>query len=120
MMLLGGKFTSVAATSRNHAARVKADGTLDAAFNPGAGANAAINGIALQPDGKVVVVGDFGLINGTNRNHIGRLNADGSLDLGFNPGTGADDNSVFCVGLQIDGKVLVGGTFTSINGTLRN
>src|SRR5256886_5724319 len=35
----------------------------------------------------------FRSVNGTNRNHIARLNADGSLDLSFDPGTGTDRKS---------------------------
>ena len=44
--------------------------------------------VAVQPDGKVLIGGDFTTVNGTNRNGIARLNADGSLDSSFNPGTG--------------------------------
>ena len=69
--------------------------------------------VAVQPDGKIVIVGNFNTVNGTPRNRIARLNADGTLDMSFNP-VGAN-NDVNSVALQSDGKILVGGLFTSFN-----
>ena len=43
------------------------------------------------------------VVNGQPRNGLGRLNADGSLDDGFNPAVG----SPWCMALQGDGKILV-------------
>ncbi len=62
------------------------------AFNPGT--NGAVRGIAVQPDGKIVVVGIFDRLGGggsgtTMREKIGRLNPDGTLDTAFNPGAGS-------------------------------
>ncbi|MEG1279220.1 MAG: delta-60 repeat domain-containing protein, partial [Comamonas sp.] len=52
-------------------------------FNPGA--NGVVNSLAVQPDGKVLVGGDFSQMGGQARKYIARLNADGSLDANFNP-----------------------------------
>jgi hypothetical protein len=71
--------------------------------------------VAVQNDGKVVIGGGFSHVNGTNRVGVARLNTDGSLDLAFNPGTGADN--VDCVASQPDGRTLIGGEFTRFNGT---
>ena len=75
--------------------------------------------IALQPDGKILVGGEFTSYNGTTQNNITRLNADGTRDTGFTIGTGFNDN-VYAIVLQSDGKILVGGEFTSYNGTAVN
>src|SRR5437867_3327797 len=88
---------------------------IDAAFDPGTGANHDVFSIALQLDGKLVIGGQFTTFNGTNRSRIARLNADGSLDLSFDPGTGADGD-VYAVAVKEDGKVVIGGGFTSVNG----
>jgi hypothetical protein len=72
----------------------------------------------LQPDGKVLIGGEFTTFNGTSRNRISRLNADGSLDLSFDPGAGADA-SVSAITLQPDGNILIGGDFLTVNGVLR-
>ncbi len=117
-VLIGGVFTAANGTSRTNLARLNANGSLDSSFNPGAGANGSVNSLAAQSDGKVLIGGYFTTINGTNRNHIARLNANGSLDSSFNPGTGTDD-AVRAIAVQPDGNVLIGGDFTTINGVAR-
>jgi uncharacterized delta-60 repeat protein/uncharacterized repeat protein (TIGR02543 family) len=94
-------------------------GKLDFSFNTGSGPDAEVNSIAIQDDGKILITGDFTDYNGTEVNRIIRLNEDGSLDLDFNIGTGTND-SIYTVALQSDGKILIGGVFTSFNGTTRN
>jgi uncharacterized delta-60 repeat protein len=111
-LLIGGDFTTYNGTPRNLIARLNADGSLDASFNPGSGANFEVHALALQSDGKVLIGGTFTSYNGTPRNRIARLNADGSLDASFNPGTGAN-SSVYALALQPDGKLLIGGAFTA-------
>ncbi|WP_019487374.1 beta strand repeat-containing protein, partial [Kamptonema formosum] len=66
-----------------------------------------------------LVGGTFGTVNGTARNRIARMNADGSLDTTFNPGTGMGNN-LFAIALDSSGKPVVGGQFTTVNGTTRN
>ncbi|HTD67837.1 MAG TPA: delta-60 repeat domain-containing protein, partial [Candidatus Limnocylindria bacterium] len=117
-VLIAGDFVTVNGTNRNSIARLNVNGSVDATFNPGTGANNPIESISLQPDGKLLVAGQFTSINGTNRNRIARLHADGSLDLSFSPGTGAD-GIVFSVAVQADGKVLLGGDFFSFAGASR-
>jgi uncharacterized delta-60 repeat protein/uncharacterized repeat protein (TIGR01451 family) len=114
-LLIGGAFTSLAAVPRNYLGRLNDDGTVDSSFNVGIGANAAVFAIAMQPDGKAIIGGDFTLYNAVARGHIARINADGALDLSFNPGAGAG-NSVRSIALQSDGRILIGGFFTNVNG----
>src|SRR4051812_5025787 len=85
-------------------------------FDPGA--NDVVWNWALQPDGKILVVGAFTNLGGggtgaTTRNRIGRLNADGLVDAAFAPSA---DAPVKAVAVQPDGKILVGGSFTLLNG----
>ena len=118
-IIIGGQFTSVNSTERNYIARLNADGSLDASFNPGSGANNYVWTSALQADGKIIIGGDFTTVNGIAHNNIARLNADGSLDASFSPGSGAS-SSVRNIVLQADGKMIVGGYFTTVNGSARN
>jgi len=118
-IIIGGNFTSYNGTARNYIACLNADGSLDATFNPGTGASSYVNTTLLQPDGKIIIGGNFTSYNGTARNYIARLNADGSLDATFNPGIGAN-NFIFRTAVQADGKIIIGGNFTSYNGTARN
>ena len=117
-ILISGAFGSYNGTLRQNVARLNADGTLDTTFDPGTGANNTTFAVELQSDGKILISGNFTSVNGTARNRIARLNADGSLDATFNPGTGAN-STVYSIAVQPDGKILIGGNFTSVNGTTR-
>lgn len=118
-LLIGGDFTSVNGVPRNRIARLNGDGELDRTFNPGTGASDLIYSVALQSDGKVLIGGRFTVYDGTPRNRIARLNADGSLDTSFDVGAGANDE-VFAVAVQTNGQVLIAGGFTSINTSNRS
>jgi uncharacterized repeat protein (TIGR01451 family)/uncharacterized delta-60 repeat protein len=117
-VLIGGEFTSVGGVPRNRIARLNANGVLDATFDPGSAADGIVYSLARQTDGKVLLGGAFTHLRDTSRPSIGRLNVDGSLDLGFDPGTGCDD-TVYTIVSQDDGEILLGGLFTSYNQTRR-
>jgi uncharacterized delta-60 repeat protein len=72
-VLIGGSFTSFSGTPRNRIARLNANGSLDFSFNPGTGANGNVSSIALQPDGNILIGGDFTIVNGVLRPHVARL-----------------------------------------------
>lgn len=103
--------------------RLEPNGDLDASFNAGGGPNDEVAAMAMQPDGKVVIVGMFTTVNGANRVRVARLNSDGSLDDGFAPVGGLAGVSLFpvasAVALQADGKVVVGGNFVTANGIVQ-
>lgn len=125
-LLIGGEFTAVrpmgaaSFTTFWGIARLNADGSLDSSFqNAPAGsvkANGNVRGIAVQPDGKIVIGGYFTLVDGVAVTRIARLNADGTLDTSFNVGVGANDG-IEDVKLQADGKIVIAGSFTSVQGT---
>jgi uncharacterized delta-60 repeat protein len=118
-VLIGGKFTQINGQTRNHIARLNSDGTLDMTFNAGtAASDYGVLAIAIQSDDKVVIGGQFALVNGISQSNIARLNSDGTLDTSFNPGTGANAN-VCTVNIQSDGKIIIGGNFDSVNGISR-
>jgi len=77
----------VGGTGRNNIARTDSNGILDA-FNPNA--DDAVNAIAVQSDGKIIVGGDSHNINGTGRNRVIRLlSGNGSSDGDFRQAPGA-------------------------------
>ncbi|RYE18800.1 MAG: hypothetical protein EOP51_21195 [Sphingobacteriales bacterium] len=118
-IIIGGQFTFFNGTARSRVARLNTDGTVDMSFSPGTGANNNLRTSAIQSDGKIIIGGLFTSYNGTARNRICRLNADGSLDAGFNPGSGAD-NTITISAIQTDGKIIIGGMFTTYNTTAIN
>jgi uncharacterized delta-60 repeat protein len=120
-ILMGGSFTALApnggpAVTRNNIARLENDGRLDRTLNLNV-VGTAVYASAVQPDGKVIIVGTFTSVLGTPRNGIARLNSDGTLDTAFDPNANA---AVGTIALQSDGKVLAGGDFTTIGGQARN
>ena len=124
-IIIGGSFNSYNGITRNNIARLNADGVLDSSFNPGVGANCSSVGnipiltTATQPDGKIIIGGNFTSYNGIPINHIARLNVDGTLDNTFNPSTGAN-LAVNTTAIQSDGKIIIGGNFTTYNGIVVN
>lgn len=114
-IVFGGDFTSVSGVSMPRVARLRQDGTLDTSFNPGVGANNTVQVVASQADGKVLIGGAFTAFDNTNRSGIARLNADGRLDLSFDPGSGAN-GLVRALAAQADGKILAGGDFSQMGG----
>lgn len=115
--LIGGAFTTVDGVPRNRVARLNADGSLDATFDPGAGANGVIETLAAQPDGRVIIAGEFQSVRGLPRSRVARLNADGSLDRTFVPPT--INRFIWEVAPQADGKLLIAGDFTQVGGEAR-
>jgi uncharacterized delta-60 repeat protein len=102
------------------AASAPAAGELDSSFNPTFNFSPRIdNSLVVQPDGKVIVAGTFTVVNGASYKNIVRLNENGSVDAAFNPGSGPS-SSIYAVALQPDGKILIGGLFTSFNGVAAN
>jgi uncharacterized delta-60 repeat protein len=115
-IVIGGAFTTVNGFPRQSVAVLDTNGSVDATFTTGAGINGTVYAVAVQPDGKIVIGGDFTMVNNTNRIRIARLNANGSLDLSFSPGETGANAAVRALAVQADGKIVVGGSFTKING----
>ncbi len=129
-VLTVGGFTSIGTVTRKYVARLNTDGSLDKAFNPNvqwtAYAYSWVGSVVEQADGKILVGG--GVINWGDENvrkaFIARLNADGSLDTGFNDPNVQPildiDTSFNSVAVQADQKILIGGPFNKIGGVTRN
>jgi uncharacterized delta-60 repeat protein len=111
-----GAFRSVNGVTRNGAAILNDNGGLTdhyAGLTNGNTKNSYVYAVATQPDGKVLLGGDFTGVQGKYRQGLARLNPDGSLDTTFRTGV---DGSIRTIALQPDGKILLGGSFGSCNG----
>ena len=117
---IGGKFTTwQGITNKNRLLKLNPSGTLDTTFstNLGTGFNSTVNTIEIQSDGKILVGGDFTYFNSTLALRLVRLNADGTLDTLFTTNMGFGLlGSVHSIKQQVDGKILVGGSFTNFDG----
>ncbi|HYK22642.1 MAG TPA: hypothetical protein VEV42_18005, partial [Pyrinomonadaceae bacterium] len=126
-ILIGGRFGMIGETFRAGLARLDANGRIDQSFKVralGNTPNAGVYAIAVQPDGKIVIGGEFSSVNELDfggvdipRNNIARLNSNGTIDTTFNPGANGTINSL---AIQSDGKIVAGGVFTNLGATPRN
>ena len=122
-VLIGGLFTKVNGVTRNRTARLNADGGLDQSFHPGSEVTPAVLAIAVQPDGKTLICGDFTTVQDLERSGIARLNTNGSVDGSFNITLTSGDPDYYAsavvnsTAIQSDGKVLIAGVFSALNGT---
>jgi uncharacterized delta-60 repeat protein len=95
-------------------------GFVDPSFLNGmTGPNSWLWAGALQRDGKLLLGGQFTSFNGVPRGPVARLNVDGSVDPTFSTGVTGGEPTIHSVVVQPDGKVLIGGMFTGINGAVR-
>ena len=125
-IIIAGNFTSLNGVTRNSLVRLNSTGTVDSTFytNLGTGFNNGIYTVEIQSDGKILVGGFFNLLNGNTRNRLVRLNSTGTEDTAFytnisNIGSGFN-SGVHTIEIQSDGKILVGGSFSTLNATNMN
>ena len=125
--IIGGDFTVVDRIPRPRMALLNIDGSVETAIftKLGNGPSDSVYSLAVHTNiahtnlyGRTVIGGNFLTVDGVARSRIARLNPDGSLDSAFNPSAGAD-NPVFSVAIQTDDKILMGGDFSSFNGSPR-
>lgn len=117
---IGGNFSTFDGTAHGRLIRLKEDLSLDSSFSIGTGFNNAVFAVAQARDGTgdVYVGGNFTQLDGTAYNRIVRLNSDGSVDGGFNIGTGFNNGVSHILPLSDgSGRLYVGGQFTTYQGT---
>ena len=123
-VVVGGNFFSIKGAPRTGLARLNPNGSLDTNFTSQVPLYSTVSSIVAQTNGKVMIAGGFASVNSVSRNRIARLNADGTLDSGFNPGTGITNSygppEIRSLVVQSDGKAIIGGEFTAVNGMSRN
>lgn len=105
-VILGGEYMTYDGQPVTNVVRLNSDGTLDTTFNPPNLAGRA-NGLALQPDGKILV----GLSSGAPV----RLNSDGTLDNTF-AATMTPQTGVYSFAVMPDGDIYIAGAWSYLNG----
>lgn len=118
-IIAGGTFTTFNGDTQNRIIRLNSDGSKDTSWDVGNGVStsaSSVFAIAQQSDGKTIIGGTFSAFDSTSVGRIARANTDGSIDTGFNVGTGFN-NAIYSIKVQSDDKILVGGSFTTFNGS---
>lgn len=110
-VMVGGDFSSFAGVPAPGLVRLNVDGSVDTTFTPTFSAGVTVQDIELQADGKFLVVGtdaQFGLLR--------RFEANGAPDSTF---FATANGAVATVDVQPDGRILIGGSFTTVNNQSR-
>ena len=113
-LFAGGSFTNTAATNFS---RLNSNGNLDSSFTPNV--SDIVNALVVQTNGGVIIGGFFTNVNGQAHAGLARFGSNGALDQTFNPALSGAFGAAYALSLQNDGKILIGGSFTNINGSSR-
>jgi len=125
-VLIAGQFMRVGGFLRIGVARLLADGSVDESFD--AHMDSRVGGVLALPNGKIMISGMFNNVGGAPSAGLARLNEDGSVDPSFDSCSGVANDypwydylpgPIATMGAQSDGKLLIGGDFTFVNGVSR-
>ena len=114
--VIAGSFSRVGGQAAGNIARLQPDGSAECDCAFAAETNSWIGALAVRPDGRLLIAGDFSTVNGEPQAYVAGLNADGSLDASFDA---IVDGPVHAVLLLPDGNLLIAGAFTSVDGAAR-
>ena len=122
-IIAAGRVTSLITFADFGIARYNADGSLDTSFGVGGKVTTDFfsnsgdigSGVAVQPDGKIIVAGYIFTPSEIADFALARYNHDGSLDTSF--GTGGkvttdffrDSDAAFAITIQADGNIILAG-----------
>ena len=115
-IVVGGAFTAYDGTGRSRIARLTTTGALDTSFDPGSGLDGPVEAVALRASGGILVAGTFSKADGQNRGGLAEFGPTGSLDTGFDTGTGTAGAAARAVLALPSGGAMVGGAFTTYGG----
>lgn len=118
-ILTGGKYNAYKEVPTNRITRLLPTGVIENSFCSISALNNTTKTIVTDSDGKIFLGGNFTSYNGLTTNRIAKLLNNGAIDNSFNIGSGFD-GTVNSITIQSDGKILVGGDFSSYNGKNAN
>jgi uncharacterized delta-60 repeat protein len=115
-----GQFTSFQSNPVNYIVKIKANGAIDNTFNIGTGFDDIVTMVDIQTNDKIVIGGVFTSYNGVSKEHIVKLNADGTIDNTFGVSITGFNGNIYYMIHQLDGRLVCVGDFTTYNGVVYN
>lgn len=116
-ILIGGTFTSVNGTARTNVARLTSTGTTDTTFNASAPASGAVNSLARQSNGQILMCGTFTNWTGAtvpfDFGFAARVSSTGTIDETYKP---LFSTAAYSVVIGSDGSHYYGGVFSGVGG----
>ncbi len=124
-LIVTGVFHSLGGVVANNLVRLETNGAKDTSFDSISAGPAArnVNAVLVRPgDGKIFAGGYFSTYGGVPRHNLAWVNGDGSVDSTFAGLSGVADTypQIYAIAEQPDGKILVGGYFSSVAGAPRS
>jgi len=115
-MIVAGSLTTFNGSPVQRILKLDSNGVEDPVYKAtiGTGFDNTVNDIIRQPDGRLIVVGNFTDFNGTPVTGIIRLNQDGTIDTTF-PTHSFDTVPLSSAVPGPDGQILVYGTFSTVD-----
>lgn len=117
-VLLGGEFNTVNDVRLNHVAVLLPSGEPDPEFVFETGTDLVVHALALAPEDKVVVGGEFTSVQGVTALRLARITLDGDIDTSFDTRSAAD-GPVYAVAVDAVGRPIAGGSFGRVEGQAR-
>jgi uncharacterized delta-60 repeat protein len=125
-IIIAGSFSQVNGKTAQGIARLHVDGTLDSDFSSSFPRVSEVKAIVIDSEQRILVGGTFRSVDGVSQANLVRLNSNGEVDFSFMPmlmgpsPVYTQRGYVNAIALQEDGKIVIGGVFTSINYLARN
>lgn len=117
--ILTGAFTTFNGSPHNRIVKIKADGSVDAAFQSGSGFDGEISSVTYnEATGKLLISGNFRTYNGQNKRGVVMLNENGTTDAVF-AFAGLSGGLASFAGQLRSGKIIVSGNFKYYGNVLR-
>lgn len=118
---VAGIFTSAGEETVGRIARFNSSG-LDTSFTgPGTGANGQITNLYFDYNNTLIATGNFTTFNGVSSPRLAVMDANGNLDTAVSAAIGTGFNGeTRCSARDVDGNIIVGGSFTTLNSVTRN
>ncbi|MFN4123089.1 MAG: T9SS type A sorting domain-containing protein [Flavobacteriales bacterium] len=107
-----GSFTSFNGQSAGHIIRLMPDGSRDASFNVGSGANGEVKDVVMLQDGSILAGGNFVFFNGQPALRLVKLKYDGTVQNSFQASANAVVNALHELP---NGNIVLGGAFNLVN-----
>ncbi len=111
-VIIGGRIDTFDGQPCFSLSRLNLDGTLDTTFS--SGVTWDVSALAVLPNDEIVACGRA---SNTSTRFVKRFSANGALDVAFDPTVNGDP---WEVQVQADGKILLGGSFSTVNGVGRS
>jgi len=118
-IIVVGGFTQYNGTNVNRIVRLLSDGTLDETFQPIATNSISASMLEILPDDRVLLSGNFSIPGVPGAVRLARFMPNGALDQVL--ATVSNTNGLVTSVLTLpDDRVMIGGTFTAVQGQTRN